>query len=306
MQTAKCEKCGQQFPINETLKIENITLCKTCGEKIISEQKGIKSVKQQTDLTICTNCGKDNGSQQLPLLAGLPVCPECETFFKHRPFPLWVKAFLFGVIAAAVFVLVWNIRFVKAYVETKNSFRYFMGNDLEKAVEMMNSASNHVPESGELRGMASFYKGMLFLQRDNYTEALATLNSCRKLLPSKHWDKILDEYTTMAAIGAAFDNNDYDRFLALTSENYKKNPNDGFACAQVSSAYACKFAVTGDEQFKEKSLNMLDKARSLSKTDPTFQEYEQRILNRLYSREIITRSEFQKRFPNGWKEPKKE
>lgn len=308
MQTAKCEKCGQQFPINETLKIEDITLCKACGGKITSEQKNIyiKSAKQQIDRTICVNCGKDNGNAQLPLLAGLPVCQECETFFRHRPFPMWVKAFLFGVIAAAVFVLVWNIRFVQAYAETRNSINAFRAGDIEKAAEMMNSASKHVPESEELRGIAAFYKGILFLQQDNDEEALSTFNSCRSLLTSKEWGKILDEHTTAAAIGIAFNNKDYDKFLELAMESYNKKPDDGYACAQAASAYACKYAATGDGQFREKSLAMLNKARTLSEKESFFKGYEQRILHRLYSREIITPQEFEKRFPNGWEEPKKE
>lgn len=307
MQTAKCEKCGQQVPINETLKIENITLCKACGEKITSEQKDI-SVKQQIDRTICANCGKDHTGSPLPLLAGLPVCSECENFFRHRPFPYWVKAFLFGVFAATVCVLVWNIRFVRAYVEMRSSIKAFRTNDIEKAVEMMNSVSKRVPESNELGGMAAFYQGVLFLQQDNYIEALAAFNLCRSLLPLQggEGDKIIDQYATVAAVGAAFDNKDYDQFLALTIENCDENPEDSFAYAQVASAYACKFAATGDEQFKEKSLKALDKARTLSKIDPFFKEYEQRILHRLYSREIIKRKEFLKRFPNGWEEPKKE
>lgn len=309
MQTAKCEKCGQQFPMNETLKIEDITLCRTCGEKVTSEHKDIdiKSVKQQTDPTICVNCGKDSGSLQLPLLAGLPVCSGCETFFRHRPFPRWVKAFLFGVFAVTVCVLVWDMRFVQAYTEIKSSTKALAAKDIEKAAEMMNSASNRVPESRELRGMAAFYQGILFLQQDKSAQALAAFNSCRSLLPPQgKMDEALDQLTALAATGAAYDNKDYDQFLALSIKNYNENPDDATACGQVASAYACKFAVTGNEQFKEKALETLDKARTLSKTDPSFKEYEQRILHRLYSREIINYSEFQKRFPNGWEEPAKE
>jgi tetratricopeptide (TPR) repeat protein len=200
------------------------------------------------------------------------------------------------------------MRFVQAYVEMKSSIKAFRTNDIEKAAEMMNSASNRVPESNILRGIAAFYKGILFLQQDNNAEALISFNLCRRLSPSQAGEenKIIDQFITRAAIGAAFDNKDYDQFLELSIKSYNENPNDAIACAQVSSAYACKYAVTGDEQFKGKSLDMLNKAGTLLKTDSYFKEYEQRILYRLYSREIITRNEFVRRFPNGWKEPQKE
>ncbi len=305
MQTAKCEKCGRETQINDAYKLDNITLCKECGEKIITEQKNA-NIESQTDPTICIKCGKDNGSMALPLLAGLPVCHDCEEFYRHRPFPMWVKAFLLGVLAVTALVFVWNYRFFQGYIETKNSFRYFVSGDIEKAKEQMDSAVKHVPEDSELAGMAGFYKGVSAIQQEKYTEALEAFQSCRSSLKSEEWAEILNGFTLSAQIGAAFDSNDYDKLLELSLEKYNKTPEDGQDCAQVASAYACKYAVTGDEQFKTKSLEMLDKSRTLTGDIEFFREYEQRILHRLYSREIITRKEFNKRFPNGWKEPQKE
>lgn len=40
--------------------------------------------------------------------------------------------------------------------------------------------------------------------------------------------------------------------------------------------------------------------------DPEWKEYENRILHRLHSREILTRAEFAQRFPTGWSEQKQE
>ncbi len=308
MQTVKCENCGQQFPMNETFRINAVVLCRVCGEQAASEQKDIdiKSVKQQIDPTICFNCGKDHNQQHLPMLAGLPVCLQCETFFRHRPFPHWVKVFLFIMFALVACALVWNIRFIQAYVEMRSSVRAFYKNDLEKAAELMDSASAHVPENSELLAMAALYQSILLLGQDRPAEALEVINSCRSSSLPQGLNETLDQLAIAAEIGVAFDNKDYDRFLAMAIENYNINPDDVTNCGQVASAYACKFAVTGDEQFRKKSLEILDKAKTLSKADPYFSEYERRILHRLYSREIITRSEFQKRFPDGWKEPAKE
>lgn len=304
MQTAKCEKCGQEFALNETLKIEGVTMCRGCGQKEIKERKNIKSVARQTDPTICVNCGKDNGSGQLPILAGLPVCPECENFLRHRPFPAWVKAFLIGVLAVTVFAFFWNIRYVQAYCQMRTALQYKHSN-IEKSAELMESASKNVPECGFLRGFAAFYKGMALLQKDENKQALESFNLCRGLMPYT-LNNTLENLIDKANIGEAFDDKNYDKFLALAIEHSNKNPDDAKAAMQLSSAYACKYATTGDEQFKQKSLDTLEKAKTLSTKKPFSKEYEERILYRLYTREIISTKEFKKRFPNGWTEPKKE
>ena len=83
-----------------------------------------------------------------------------------------------------------------------------------------------------------------------------------------------------------------------------KYPDSPAYLPQVASAYACKFAVTGDEQFKLLSLNFLQKAKTLSLQQGSladFETYEDRILHRIETREIISADEFNKKFPNGWK-----
>jgi hypothetical protein len=77
----------------------------------------------------------------------------------------------------------------------------------------------------------------------------------------------------------------------------------------IASAYACKYAVTGNEQFKQQSLEFLKKAKIISEQQGRlndFEEYEDRILHRLETREIISRKEFIQKFPNGWKNQQKE
>jgi hypothetical protein len=74
--------------------------------------------------------------------------------------------------------------------------------------------------------------------------------------------------------------------------------------ATLASAWACKHAQTGEPAFRERALECLEEAAKMAQGDPQFTEYEDRIRHRLDSREIITRDEFQRRFPNGWKQQK--
>ena len=281
-------------------------LCLDCSKKTAAEQKNLPAgaFQRQMDLAICINCAKDHGSISLPLLAGLPVCPQCEEFFRHRPFPVWVKAFLVAILALVVFASVWNMRYMEAFVKMKSAFKNFSTNP-ENSVRQITSASNLVPENTELRGWANFYQGLLFLQQNKSAPALEAFNTSKKLIPamSKADENVLNDLIANAAIAVAFDNKDYDQFLSLAAADSNKHPGDAIACAQVASAYACKFAVTGDEQFKKNALDTLDKAIKLSKNDLEFEDYRQRILHRLYTREIISGKEFHEKFPNGWTQP---
>jgi hypothetical protein len=139
------------------------------------------------------------------------------------------------------------------------------------------------------------------LNRDEPAEALVLLESCRGKV---YDDSDLDALIVYAKAGIAFDSGDYDEFVRRALEMEWRQKDDPVIKAQVASAYACKYAQTQDEQYKVSSLAALDQARTMAGAMPEYQdqfaEYEQRILHRLHTREIIDRSEFQKRHPNGW------
>jgi hypothetical protein len=142
------------------------------------------------------------------------------------------------------------------------------------------------------------------LSQDKSKEALAAFLASKSKLPKGY---PVEDLICRAEILVAFDNKDYDKFIKLALEDKNKHPENYSSAAQLSSAYSCKYAVTGDNSYKEKSLSELEKARQLLKTEKekkSFEEHKPRILYRIESREIITRQEFQKRFPNGWKSEK--
>jgi hypothetical protein len=98
----------------------------------------------------------------------------------------------------------------------------------------------------------------------------------------------------------AFDRKDYDTFLRLTQVALAKAPNDPGAEGFVASALACKYAVTGDPEFRRQAEELLDKAQLHAQRSPEdvarYQEYAERIRYRLDSREIIDKPEYDRRF----------
>ena len=145
------------------------------------------------------------------------------------------------------------------------------------------------------------YEGLLLLNQDKSADALKKLESCRGRVAEESG---LDDLILNAKVGVAFDQGDYDEFLRLALHMSEKRKDDPTYTGQLASAYACKYAETQDEQYKIKSLAMLECARTLAMTNPQHQtyhaDYEQRILHRLHTRQIIKRDEFNKRYPNGW------
>jgi hypothetical protein len=102
--------------------------------------------------------------------------------------------------------------------------------------------------------------------------------------------------------GAAFERGDFDSFVSISENQWKENAVSETA-AQLASALACKYALTGAADFRHRSEEMMDQARRLAQGDPetlkSLDEYEPRIKYRLDSRKIITRAEYDRHFRNG-------
>ncbi len=303
MNIVRCDGCGGDFSMNDTLVVREQVFCNDCCEEFLSENKEVagEEVGRQMAPTVCISCGTDNGQESLGTMAGLATCEQCQDYFRHRPFPGWIKGALVGLIALVVFSLLWNARFVRAYFEIQESLEIMAEGNVEAAAVKMESAWQRVPESEVLRVLSSFYRGLYLMAENKPAEALVEFKSCRERMGPK-----LDGLIMRAQMGVAFDEKDYDKFLELSLTYSAANGNDGYRLASVASACACKYAVMGDEKFKEESVKTLERAAALSGGDPMFKEYEQRIKHRLYSREIIDREEFVERFPDGWTEPGKE
>jgi hypothetical protein len=299
MQHARCEHCGGQFPMNDTVKLKGQCLCVGCADKQISQLGGVprEAIEAEADPTVCVNCGHDNGAVPLERLAGLPACDRCIHYFRHRPFPNWIRLGAVGLLALVVFALWFNGRFFLAYWEMRASGRAFAEADAARAADLMESAAQRVPETRELDAFATYLRGLALLQAGDSAEALNHLENARGRIPP---DFPIEDVLLHARMGKCFDEKDYDGFLRHATDLAERHPGEPSAVASVASAYACKYVQTGEAEFKEKAMEALGRARANAHKDPEFPEYEDRILYRIESRQIISREEFQQRFPNGW------
>lgn len=298
MRQCRCERCGGDFPMNETLRARDSVLCDACYDQLAAERDSPETdLERQMDPTICANCQRDVGDTDLPRLAGLPVCGACETFFRNRPFPPWIKMAFAAVIVLVVVSLAWNARFFQAYRGVERSFVLIGQGEPVAAAAQMALAAERVPECQDLRVLAAFMEGMALLSQEKCAEALVKLKQCQDRLDPAFG---VDTFVLQAQCGAAFDRKDYDGFLVAAEALNEKRPDDCVSRATVASAWACKYAVSGDPACRDRARDYLQRARQVGEGDPWFEEYASRIQYRLHTREIITHDEFYERFPEGW------
>ncbi len=299
MNNLKCERCGKKFPMNEMVQTSEKKYCIPCTEEALQDpdEPLEGNVERLIDPTICVRCGFDNGRTALGFVAELPVCQQCEAYYRNRPFPQWIKAASVALIFLVCFSLWWNMRFFQAYGEMTKSYELWGEGDISEASKQMASASDKVPESQDLRLTAVYFRGILCLNEDKCREALDLLKQCEN---NFHPDFGVDNLIIHARMGLAFDESNYDEFLSCAKIMCKKYPNETMNIASVASAYACKYVETGNEEYQTEALDNLSKAKKMANDDPNFREYEERILHRIDTKDIISREEFVKRYPAGY------
>src|SRR5262249_28132212 len=95
-----------------------------------------------------------------------------------------------------------------------------------------------------------------------------------------------------------FDARDYDGLVTLSEKLWSRHQSYESA-AGLAGAYACRYAVTGDDGVKQKAMEMMDKARSLAKSkdeQDDLMEWQPRFDHRIQTRKIVTKEEYDAMF----------
>ena len=280
------------------------TLCAACLEQMLAGQgksATVEGISRLVDPTVCAHCAADNGAAEWSQLAGLPTCDKCTNFFRNRPFPNWLKISAAVFLLVAVVAFVHNWRFFIGYVEYLRGVRALQEERVDEGIALLDSAAKRIPEVPDLAVLPNLLNAQRLILEDKNEEALQLLAQSRPHLP----DELRPAFQNSefcAQMGVAFNRGDYDSFLTAAKSFAEANPDKSAAIGSVASAYACKYAKSGDPTFRAQCLEQMQRARALADADSeVFREFENRLEHRLETKEIITRQEFVKRFPNGWK-----
>jgi tetratricopeptide (TPR) repeat protein len=285
--------------MNDTVKIRGLGYCKKCAEKIAEDwsvEKQQKEIKFEPDPTVCGFCGMDGVRREFERIAQIPACDNCVDKLRHRPFPAWIKITAAAILVLSVLLFIRNLRFFQGYMEFNKAVAFIEEGDVINASEYARMAREHVPENDEIRGTADFLEGLKLASEDRSAEALECFERCREVIPREYEDG-LNGIIMRTKSAIAFDCGDYDGFLKLEMIMLAKNPDDAYSHAGVASAFACKYAVSGDEEFRKRSLEYLKTGEGIAgPDDENFKEYKGRIMYRLDSRKIISKKEYDEKF----------
>jgi tetratricopeptide (TPR) repeat protein len=331
------------FSVNQQLYCET---CANQAVGQLKQQKAPLEVSRAIDPSICVKCAADAGTGSFPLAGKLPFCPACREKVYNYDFPAWLKAGLALTLVLLVVALVHGAPYFRAGRQFFRGERLVSAHRYADAAAPLRAALAAAPEcpkcrlllakadllSGNPRDAYDVVKDRSFEKSDlsadvkadfqrvdqaialyndageqykqkNYDTAIAKLQGAEKLYPE--WPElVLAEHGIR--VGQAFDRKDYDAFLQLAETDWKAQPTSDSASA-LSGALACKYAITGQEEYRRSSEEMLARARTLAVTPDekeVVEEYSDRLRHRLSTREIIDKEEYDRRFRQKAEPPK--
>ena len=346
MLQGKCEQCGATDSVALFLGVDGKLLCRRCAEQVVEQAKANRTAVQIVsiiDPTVCYQCKADHGSQELPLIGGLPFCARCAPGLYARPFPPWLRLTLVGLVVLLGFALLHGARYFKAgralvlgerlvaarqYAQAIPQLQAALAiaPDCEKAVLLLGKADLLTGRYQEANKVLVGHKGGQFEEGSLATEvkriaervdkghrkaadarklyeagksveAARTYHEAAALLPEA--PGLADAVDGLDAV-AAFDQKDYDTFLAIAEKGWKNHSQSSDYAGALASALACKYAVTGDPAFRTRAEEMLEKAQQLAASSPEAmqrsKEYEERTRYRLKTRKILDPKEYDRQF----------
>ncbi len=277
--------------------------CDPCARARFSKMSDIEiesaNVVKRVDPTVCGRCRADFGDQELETIKGTPICESC-AFALRRPFPLKLKIAAAVLAIVVVGTYVRNFRFIYGYIQYKSANRAIERGDFERAASAFESAAWNVPEDARFDQSAKLYRGVALYLQKRMKEAIPFLKA-GLIAEAPENQPTLAAVIEICEMLDAFDNKDYDQYLksALSLENIDRN--DPLGAISVALALAAKFAQTGEERFKTEALERIARAQKLPPSNAMpkdqLEAFEDQIMYRIETREIISPKEFARRFP---------
>jgi hypothetical protein len=208
------------------------------------------------------------------------------------------------LLALAVLAFARNWHFISGYRSAMQSTRAAQAGNFVLAARLMQSASASVPDVAAFTEAALLYRAAALVQQSKYAEAVPLLES---YVSSHSEETYAMDLLERAGYAAAFDRRDYDTMLLKAQAIAARHPGTYDGTASLASAHACKYAMTGQSEFRDVALRQLEEAKRFGAGSAESVEFAERMEHRIATRQIVDPAEFKRLFPNGWKrgaEPK--
>lgn len=311
----------------------------------IQKAKGALEVLRGNDPTICFKCAADFGSTELPLSAGMHACENCRNQMLNFEYPAWLKiAFAALLLLLGVALVHGRSYFAAGHSYYRAKKLLDSGHPLEAVLHFQKALESGTTSGDVLQNTAlaylragmpeeayklvegrTFEKTELFrsveAEFNRWVQASEKANNAAQLYKEKKYREAAKSMHEAAAAypelpsfadsadrldyTVLFDARDYDGLVNLSEKLWARNHTYESAAA-LAGAYACRYAVTGDDEIKRKATHMMDSARSLAKSkddQEDLSEWQPRFDHRIQTRRILTREQYYSLFPQ---EPEKE
>ncbi len=140
----------------------------------------------------------------------------------------------------------------------------------------------------------------MLTREEEYDEALSLIQKARLDAPPSFRGEFI-ETELYARIGQSFEKRDFAMMVEMSQHLVEREPDDPGALAALASAYACKYAASGETKDRDDALRYLAQARTnLGPDADMFKGYENRLQHRLKTRKLMTRKQFEQQYPHGW------
>ena len=308
MDSAKCAKCGNEFPVSGMTRLDGQRYCAVCGENVMEEMNRPEPTQAPVVADGCIVCGMAGPFQNV---GGAAVCVNCAAKVYNRPFPGWLKSGMVVSLALLVFALAHGAKYFRTGRELYRGEKAVRAARYADAAKALKPVVDFAPECkkcallyakaalqlGDPHSAYEATDGKTFEEDELFQEVngtFAKFDRAAKMLEDaekqadagdeaaalKSLEAAKQEYPQLQSydsfesgirISAAFVRKDYDKFLELEKLEAEKHPESSVAHAGVASALACKYAVTGDAKYALDSKAALEYSKKLTGPDPESQ-----------------------------------
>lgn len=215
------------------------------------------------DPTICADCRKDNGEIDYPTALSRHLCSACRWHWKRIQFPFAIRAACILCVVLGGWGFLRSLRVMEGIYHYRSGILAYREDRDADAARELEKALALVPDEEEYQDLKAYYSGLACLDEGKPAEAAKWFEKSFDHDPES---KQTAHMLYLSQRRAAFEAKRYDAYLQASERLMDIDGRTHSTLLGLAPAWACKFAVTGREEFRAKSLECLEQAR---KTGPT-------------------------------------
>lgn len=153
-----------------------------------------------------------------------------------------------------------------------------------------------MPDEETFEDLEAFYRGHVCLNEEKPAEAVRWFNVSLNLDPNS---RETAHMLLVAQRQAAFQSEDYEEYFRTSESLLKLDGRTTQVLLAMAPAWACRFALTGEEEYRRQALACLEEARTAGGADPDDWIIEGWVNKILENRKIISLLDFRQSVGKG-------